>query len=302
MNIDKLDKEVFSKHNTPEYKAFVAKFKPKRTTDDCYTPPEIYDAILKWVQARCPQIEGLRVVRPFYPGGDYTKEDYTDAVVIDNPPFSILAEIKRFYHHQKIPYFLFAPALTLFTADVKGSNYIIADANITYANGANVRTGFVSNLFGNKAIILAPDLGNEIKEIKKKIKDAERAKNAPPSYVYPKNVISSALLGKHVNAGVAMEIDRSEVSFIRKLDSQEGTGKAIFGAGFLISDRIAEELEKKLVEGLEKKLAEELDKKLEEELEKRLAKEGAKWQLSKREKLIIKHLNGEVDDDELVLM
>ncbi len=283
MNIDKQDKEVFSKHDSPEYQEFEAKFKPKRTTDDCYTPSEIYDVILKWVQAKCQQIAGLKVVRPFYPGGDYTKEDYTDAVVIDNPPFSILAEIKRFYHHHKIPYFLFAPALTLFASDVKGSNYIIANTNITYANGANVRTGFVSNLFGSKAIILAPDLMQEIDEVERKRKGA----NSFPTYAYPKNVISSALLNKHVNAGVEMEIDRSEVAFIRKLDSQEASGKAIFGAGFLVSDGVANRLEERFVK------CKELNASKTSEVE---------WQLSDREKLIIKLLGTPEDSDELVLI
>ena len=290
MNIDKLDKEVFSKHDSSEYEVFVAKFKPKRTTDDCYTPPEIYDVTLKWVQARCPQIEGLRVMRPFYPGGDYTKEDYTGAVVIDNPPFSILAEIKRFYHHHKIPYFLFAPALTLFTSDVKGSNYIVVDAGITYANGANVRTGFVSNLFGSKAIILAPDLRQAIEGV-----DSGRQKvNSLPTYTYPKNVISAALLGKHVSAGVAMEIDRSEVSFIRKLDSQEASGKAIFGAGFLVSDEIAAELE-----GSFRKAKIERAKIIGGEVDD----DGRiLWKLSDREKLIIKLLGSPEDSDELALI
>lgn len=27
-------------NETPEYQAFVEKFKHKKTTDDCYTPPE----------------------------------------------------------------------------------------------------------------------------------------------------------------------------------------------------------------------------------------------------------------------
>lgn len=287
MNIDKQDKGVFSKHDSAEYEAFVAKFKPKRTTDDCYTPPEIYDVILKWVKARCPQIADLKVVRPFYPGGDYTKEDYTDSVVIDNPPFSILAEIKRFYHHHKIPYFLFAPALTLFTSDVKGSNYIIANANITYANGANVRTGFISNLFGSKAIILAPDLMQEINEVERKRKE----NNSLPTYVYPKNVISSALLNKHVNAGVAMEIDRCEVFHIRKLDSQEGTGKAIFGTGFLVGDDVADELEGRFVRCKELNASKTTE-----------AINEVEWKLSDREKLIIKLLGSPEDSDELVLI
>lgn len=28
-----------------DYEGFVEKFKPKKTTDDCYTPPEIYEAV-----------------------------------------------------------------------------------------------------------------------------------------------------------------------------------------------------------------------------------------------------------------
>ena len=31
------------------YDEFVEKFKPKKTTDDCYTPPEIYEVIKGWV-------------------------------------------------------------------------------------------------------------------------------------------------------------------------------------------------------------------------------------------------------------
>ena len=31
-----------------EYQAFADKFKPKKTTDDCYTPPNIYEAVKTW--------------------------------------------------------------------------------------------------------------------------------------------------------------------------------------------------------------------------------------------------------------
>ena len=30
------------------YDEFVEKFKPKKTTDDCYTPPLVYDAVRDW--------------------------------------------------------------------------------------------------------------------------------------------------------------------------------------------------------------------------------------------------------------
>lgn len=39
-----------------EYKAFVDKFKPKLTTDDCYTPPNIYETVKEWVFEREKEI------------------------------------------------------------------------------------------------------------------------------------------------------------------------------------------------------------------------------------------------------
>ena len=73
------------------YEEFVNKFKPKKTTDDCYTPDVIYDAVRDWA-VREYSLSGARIIRPFWPGGDYQSEDYSgDCVVIDNPPFSILS-------------------------------------------------------------------------------------------------------------------------------------------------------------------------------------------------------------------
>ena len=60
----------------PEYAAFVEKFKPKKTTDDCYTPPNIYEVVLSWVVSRYG-IDRENVMRPFWPGGDYQRETYT---------------------------------------------------------------------------------------------------------------------------------------------------------------------------------------------------------------------------------
>lgn len=70
-----------------EYQGFIDKFKPKKTTDDCYTPKPVYDAVRDWVVARYG-LEGRPIVRPFYPGGDYAAMQYpTGCVVIDNPRF-----------------------------------------------------------------------------------------------------------------------------------------------------------------------------------------------------------------------
>jgi hypothetical protein len=92
-----------------DYGEFVEKFKAKLTTDDCYTPVEVYEAVLGWLREKV-DIEGCNIVRPFCPGGDYEAYDYKeDDVVVDNPPFSILARILRFYQGRGIRFFLFGP-------------------------------------------------------------------------------------------------------------------------------------------------------------------------------------------------
>lgn len=80
-----------------DYGEFTEKFKAKLTTDDCYTPVEVYEAVLGWLREKV-DLSGANIVRPFWPGGDYEAYDYReDDVVVDNPPFSILAGILRFY-------------------------------------------------------------------------------------------------------------------------------------------------------------------------------------------------------------
>lgn len=56
----------YKKIKHEDYDAFVEKFKPKKTTDDCYTPPEVYETIKNWV---CKEydINPEYIVRPFYP-------------------------------------------------------------------------------------------------------------------------------------------------------------------------------------------------------------------------------------------
>ena len=77
-----------------DYDGFVEKFKPKKTTDDCYTPPLVYEAVSEWVSSQYG-LDKNKFFRPFYPGGDYESEDYTDKIVVDNPPFSILSKIVK---------------------------------------------------------------------------------------------------------------------------------------------------------------------------------------------------------------
>lgn len=131
-----------------EYRQFVEKFKPKKTTDDCYTPPEIYQVVLDYVTERYG-IDQNSVVRPFWPGGDYQTEEYPNGCcVVDNPPFSILSKIVDFYIERSIPFFLFYPTLTAISnrRNVMKLNHIICHTSITYENGAKVNTSFVTNM------------------------------------------------------------------------------------------------------------------------------------------------------------
>ena len=85
------------KKRQDDYEAFVAKFERKRTSDDCYTPPEVYDIVRGWLSEQV-DLTGAQIVRPFWPDADYKQMEYPpECVVVDNPPFSIFAEIVRWY-------------------------------------------------------------------------------------------------------------------------------------------------------------------------------------------------------------
>lgn len=216
---------------TPEYQAFVDKFKPKLTTDDCYTPPLVYEAVKQWA---CKEygIEPERIVRPFWPGGDYQRFDYPEgAVVLDNPPFSILSEIQAWYLDRGIPFFLFAPELTALSGGkaVMRTNHIICDASITYANGAVVKTAFVTSFGGDCVAQTAPSLKRAVDEAMKETRKA--TKTTLPKYEYPMNVVTAAMIQRYSKYGVDYKVRRGDCTAISKLDAQRVQGKAIFGGG-----------------------------------------------------------------------
>ena len=219
-----------------EHDAFVEKFKPKLTTDDCYTPANIYEAVRDWAMRRY-SLEGCSVIRPFYPGGNYAEAEYPEgSVVIDNPPFSILSEICRFYNEREIPFFLFAPGLSLFSIASGSCNYLPVGTPVTYENGATVNTAFVTNL-GDVKIEVAPDLWQAVNEENEK--NLRELHAELPNYVYPANVVSVAI-NKLAKYGQSLKIIGKDVQFIRGLDSQKEAGKAIYG-GFLLSERATAE-------------------------------------------------------------
>ena len=219
------------------YDEFVDKFKQKLTTDDCYTPQPVYDAILKWVRENIPGVNPAKIVRPFFPGGDYTKTDqYPDGCfVLDNPPFSILADIVRFYCEHGIRFFIFAPSLTLFTARGSDVTYIVTDSDIEYENGAKVRTGFITNALEGVRVWLCPELSDAVEEAQA---DEDKTKQG---FVYPDNIITAAILGKIVKRGISLKIRKESCEPISESDSAKEQGRGLYGGGFIISDGAAAE-------------------------------------------------------------
>ena len=254
------------------YEEFVEKFKPKKTTDDCYTPPSVYAVIRDWA---CKEygIDPAKIVRPFYPGGDYENYEYPEgAVVLDNPPFSILASICAFYLDRGIPFFLFAPSLTAFSgrANNMRMNHIICDCQIVYENGAIVQTSFVTSYGGD---IIAQTEPRLTKLVNDEVERLRRTKTAQlPKYTYPSHIVTAALLQRYSRYGINFKVHKKDCTPVYALDAQRSTGKTIFGGGLLLSDCAA----------AERAAAE------------RAAAERAaatKWELSARERAIVDSLS-----------
>lgn len=225
------------------YEDFVEKFKPKRTTDDCYTPGPVYDAVAGWV-AEEYGVPRDRMVRPFWPGADYTAREYAPGdVVVDNPPFSILSQVCAYYLDRGIKFFLFAPSLTALSG--KGvcmrMNHIICNAEVAYENGAVVRTSFVTNL-GEEGVVLQSG-----PELTRRVMDAVKAiskRKAQPKYDYPSHVVTAAMVQRYAKHGVDFKVRAEECVRISALDSQKEAGKTAFGSALLLSDAAAERRER----------------------------------------------------------
>ena len=228
------EKQLTMAEITPEYEQFVEKFKIKKTTDDCYTPDNVFSAIAQWVVDEYG-IDEEKIVRPFWPGGDYENFEYPDdCVVLDNPPFSIISKIVRFYEKNGINYFLFCPTLTSF--NIKAKCTIIVGESIIYENGAKVNTSFVTNI-DDSLVRTAPGLTEAVKAA-----NAGNEKKATmPKYEYPANVLTAAMCVCLARYGIEFKVERKDGVHIHTLDSQKAKNKTIFGGGYLLSETAAAE-------------------------------------------------------------
>ena len=122
-----------------DYESFLAKFADNpKTTDDCFTPKDVYEAVVQYV-GTVIDLSDKVILRPFFPGGDYENAEYPEnGVVIDNPPFSLFTKICAFYSARQIPFFIFGNGLTIGRC-YKFCTAVVVDSLIVFENGAKVQ-------------------------------------------------------------------------------------------------------------------------------------------------------------------
>ena len=257
--------------NNPEYDAFVEKFKPKLTTDDCYTPTLVYEAVANWV-AETYGVDRGRFVRPFYPGGDYENYPYKSGdIVVDNPPFSIVSQIVKNYCRRGIRFLIFCQGTTGLCKGIEDTpcTILATGAAVVYANGASVNTSFVTNLETEYIVRSAPDLCKAVEAASRE--EEKKNKVQLPKYKYPNHVVTLAQVNYFSQHETDYGVRRGEALRISAMDEQKSHGKACFGGGLLLSEKAA----------AEKAAA-----------EKAAAEKAAAiaWQLSERERGIVESL------------
>ena len=224
-----------------EYNDFLDQFEQPKTTDDCYTPDNIYETVADYVAERFGK-KKENFVRPFYPGGDFENETYKKGcVVVDNPPFSILAKIVDFYLERGIGFFLFCPGVTALNyLNRQNVTSLPIMAAITYENGAIVSTAFLTNLCEDgTAFDNDPEFRKKLDEVNE-INEKAMHKNLP-KYEYPFEVLTAAKAGWLSKYGQRIVLKKESYALIDALDEQKEIGKAIYGHGLLLSERAAAE-------------------------------------------------------------
>ena len=223
-----------------DYESFLSKFADNpKTTDDCFTPKDVYEAVVRYV-GTVVDLSDKVILRPFFPGGDYENAEYPEnGIVIDNPPFSIFTKICAFYTAHKIPFFIFGPGLFITNA-CKFCTAVIINNSITFENGAQVPCNFASNLFGDTLVMTAPVLNRLIGNCESQRKKA--AGKAVYTYKWPIELLSVSDLSIFAREGIDFSVQRDEGLFVRTLDNFPRPS-GLFGDHILISEAKAMEKE-----------------------------------------------------------
>lgn len=269
--------KIISTESEEMYKYCVTNGRNINTTDECYTPPAVYDTVLDYAVDRY-NLQGKHIVRPFIPGGDYQKYVYDENdVVVDNPPFSITTKITKWYIDHNIPFFLFVNGLygVSLSRGLHGkATVIVTNANVSfYHNGSEkrIKLGFVTNM-EPKNIIIRGDatLTNRLNGLIKK-KSFKR-------FHYPDNFLKNNDILAALQRNVELKLTTDNCLFEDNLDYHKAQMHAkaprmdVFGGGYLVNDQLYNEFKDSLKQDLpntycvtlstrEKKLIEKLNTK-----------------------------------------
>ena len=142
---------------------------------------------------------------------------------------------------------------------------------ITYANGAEVNTSFVTNM-EDKDIVARADARLYKNVDAANLSQFEGEKKRMPRYTWPKEVIMSPFLHRCAQYGIDFVLKKDEVHLIEELEMQREVGKQIFGKGYLVSNAV-------------------LNRRLQAEAIIEQKEDAYVWKLSDSEREIIEGLN-----------
>lgn len=243
--------EIISTESEKMYKYCVTNGRNINSTDECYTPPAVYDTVLDYAVDRYG-LQDKHVVRPFIPGGNYQKYVYDkNDVVVDNPPFSITTKIAKWYIVNNIPFFMFINGLygVSLSRGLRGkATVIVTDANVSFYNKGSekrIKLGFVTNL-EPKDIIIRGDatLTNRLNGLVKK-KSFKR-------FRYPHNFLKNNDILSALQHNVELKLTTDNCLFEDNLDYHKAQMHAkqqrfgVFGGGYLVNDTLYNEFKESL--------------------------------------------------------
>lgn len=150
--------------------------------------------------------------------------------MVDNPPFSIFTEICKFYSEAKIPFFLFGPGLTIFSA-LRYCSVVVISRQITFSNGAKVKCNFATNLIGDTWVTTAVALDRALS----KCKSQDNAKKQT-KYSYPCELLSVSDFQTISRGDEDFSIKKTDGIIVRDLDLFPKSG-GLFGDHILVNTK-----------------------------------------------------------------
>lgn len=233
-----------------DWQAYERKFgKKPKTTDETYTPQALYDELFHFVDKHIHPLKGLKIERPFVPGGDFEaalKNYGPKTLVFDNPPFSQFAYILKTYHQHGVKFFLFANWASMVNEALQGISTIYSKYPIEYKiagtdKKAVVKTCFVHNLHPRN-----PTFGyyQALDKILQKYSPPQKQYN---QYIHPPEILTLKNASHWVanNSKAQDFISLKNLQKVRLRDAETGKVVNLYGSSALLHNKkIGESMER----------------------------------------------------------